>query len=197
MQSIPYVLIDNILFRKDLNGVLLRCIDVDQIEKVLHEFHDGVSGGHFAPRTTAWKIMRAGYYWPNLFKDAYAWSIKCIKCALFVGKEKLFAMPLCPIHVEQPFIRWGIDFIGPINPPSSTGHKWVLTAIDYFTWWTEAVALKEANESSILSFYEDIITRFGVPDSISDNALAFFGLRVTDWAVKHIIHLNTSSNYYP
>lgn len=95
-------------------------------------------------------------------------------------------------------MRWGIDFIGPINPPSSTSHKWVLTATDYFTRWIEAIALKEANEFSVLSFYEDIVTRFGVPDSIiSDNALAFVGLRVTYWAVKHGIHLNTSSNYYP
>ena len=74
----------------------------------------------------------------------------------------------------------------------------MLTTIDYFTWWTEATTLKEGNESSVLSFYEDIITRFGVPDSIIlDNALAFVGLRVTNWVVKHEIHLNTSSNYYP
>lgn len=30
-----------------------------------------------------------------------------------------------------------------------------------------------------------------------DNALAFVGLRLTNWVVKHDIHLNTSSNYYP
>lgn len=95
-------------------------------------------------------------------------------------------------------MRWGIEFIGPINPSYSAGHKWVLTAIDYFTWWTEVVSLKEANESSIMSFYEDIVTRFGVPDSIiSNNTLVFVGLRVTDWVVNYGIHLNTSSNYYP
>ncbi|XP_059076761.1 uncharacterized protein LOC131078293 [Cryptomeria japonica] len=81
---------------------------------------------------------------------------------MFAGKERLPALPLHPIKAEQPFDRWGVDFIGPINPPSSTGH------------------------------------RFGVPDSIvSDNALPFVGLRVTDWAIKHNIYLNTSSNYYP
>jgi len=62
LQSIPYVLIEGILFRKDFNGVLLRCIDTDQTDRVLHEFYDGTTGGHFAPRTTAWKVMRAGYY---------------------------------------------------------------------------------------------------------------------------------------
>jgi len=107
-------------------------------------------------------------------------------------------LPLHPIQVEQPFMRWGIDFIGPINPPSSAGHRWILTATDYFTRWTEAVALKESNESVVLNFYCDLVSRFGVPESIiSDNALAFVGLRIIDWAVKNGIYLNTSSNYYP
>lgn len=77
--------------------------------------------------------MRAGYYWPSLFKDAHAWARKFVKCTIFVGKERLLALPLQPIQVKQPFMRWGIDFIGPINPPSSAGHRWVLIAIDYFT----------------------------------------------------------------
>ncbi|XP_057852363.1 uncharacterized protein LOC131062675 [Cryptomeria japonica] len=94
-------------------------------------------------------------------------------------------------------MKWGIDFIGTINPPSSVGHRWVITATDYFTRWTEAVALKESNESASLNFYDDLVTRFGVPESIiSDNALVFVGLRVSDSAVKNGIYLNTSSNYY-
>ncbi|KAH9308369.1 hypothetical protein KI387_036280, partial [Taxus chinensis] len=113
-------------------------------------------------------------------------------------KERLAALPLHPISVDQPFMQWGLDFIGVINPNSSQGHKWILTATDYFTKWTEAVALKEANESSILDFYEGIVTRFGIPATIiSDNALAFIGSKVTEWAVKNGIYLSTSSNYYP
>ncbi|KAH9289484.1 hypothetical protein KI387_033601, partial [Taxus chinensis] len=39
---------------------------------------------------------------------------------------------------------------------------------------------------------------FGVPATIiSDNALAFLGAKITDWAVKHGIYLSSSSNYYP
>ncbi|XP_059073193.1 uncharacterized protein LOC131874008 [Cryptomeria japonica] len=124
--------------------------------------------------------MRASSYWPSLFKDAHSWARKCVNCALFAGKEKLPATPLQHIQVEQTFMRWGIDFIGPINPPSSAKHMWILAATDYFTRWTKVVALKEANESSVLNFYEDIVTKVGVPESIiSNNVLAFVGLRVT------------------
>ncbi|KAH9315920.1 hypothetical protein KI387_024547, partial [Taxus chinensis] len=89
-------------------------------------------------------------------------------------KERLSALPLHPISVDQPFMQWGLDFIGVINPNSSQVHKWILTATDYFTKWIEAVALKEENESSILDFYEGISTRFGIHATIiSYNALAF------------------------
>lgn len=197
LQSIPYVLINDVLYRKDHSGVLLRCVDSDQIGEILHEFHDGHSGGHFSPRTIAFKIMQVGYYWPNVFKDSHAYVRKCVKCALFAGKERLAALPLQPIKTKQPFVRWGVDFIGPINPPSSVGHKWIITATDYFTRWSEAAALKDANETAVLNFYDDIIHRFGIPDSIiSDNALAFISLRVTKWVPKHGIYLSNSSNYY-
>ena len=57
LQSVPFVIINDILYRKDFNGVLLRCIDSDQMAQILNEFHDGHSGGHFSPRTTAYKIL--------------------------------------------------------------------------------------------------------------------------------------------
>ncbi|XP_059066329.1 uncharacterized protein LOC131857648 [Cryptomeria japonica] len=183
---------------EDYNSVLLRCIKLDQIDKVLQEFHERHAGGHFAARTIALKIMRVGYYWPDLFKDAHSWVRKCEKCSLFVGKQRLATLPLQPIEFEQCFAKWGLDFIGPINLPSSACHKWILIATDYFKKWTEAVPLKEANETFILNFYQDLVSRFGTPKSIiSDNALAFIGLRVLDWSVKHNIYLNTLSNYYP
>ena len=82
-------------------------------------------------------------------------------------------------------MKWGLDFIGLINPPSSARHKWVLIVTDYFTKWIEAVPLKDANESAILGFYEDLVCRFGVPDFIiSDNALAFVGNKIAKWVVK-------------
>ncbi|KAH9308502.1 hypothetical protein KI387_036413, partial [Taxus chinensis] len=54
-----YAIVDGVLFRKDVNGVLLRCISTGQIQRVLEEFHGGPVGGHFAPRVTALKIMKA------------------------------------------------------------------------------------------------------------------------------------------
>lgn len=67
---------------------------------------------------------------------------------MFARKQKLTTLSLHLIQVEKPFMKWGIDFIGFINPPSNLVHKWVLIATDYFTKWTKAIGLKEANEST-------------------------------------------------
>ena len=94
-------------------------------------------------------------------------------------------------------MKWDLDFIGTINPPSSIGHRWVLMAIDYFTKLTKVVALKDANESVVLNFYEDLVCRFGVLDLIIlNNALAFARNKISKWAIGKDIYLNTSSNYY-
>ena len=86
LQSIPYAIVDGILFKKDFNGALLRCIDIDQAERMIKELHDGPDGDHFSARTTAMKIMRDGYYWPSLFYDCHKYVRKCERCAFFSGK---------------------------------------------------------------------------------------------------------------
>jgi len=52
-----------------LDGVILRCVNKEESEKLIKEFHDGLCGGHYAARTTTHKILRARYYWPTIFVD--------------------------------------------------------------------------------------------------------------------------------
>ena len=40
---------------------------------------------------------------------------------------------LHPILVVSPWYHIGIDFIGPISPPSPSGNKYILTIGEYFT----------------------------------------------------------------
>ena len=66
------MLVEGILFRKNYDGVLLRCLEKEDAKKVMSILHDGPAGGHYSRDTTAHKVLRAGYYWPTLFKDAHA-----------------------------------------------------------------------------------------------------------------------------
>jgi hypothetical protein len=78
-------------------------------------------------------VLRDGYYWPTLFKDAHAYSRSCEACQKVAGREHKVVIPLQPVAIEEPFEQWGLDIIGEINPHSSKQHKYILTATDYFT----------------------------------------------------------------
>ena len=76
----PYQFIDGVLFRRNFDGVFLRCLEKIETDNILLELHVGPIGGHYSWDTTSHKILRAGYYSPTLFKDAYDFSRKCEAC---------------------------------------------------------------------------------------------------------------------
>ena len=51
-----------------------------------------------------------------------------------------------------PFSEWGIDIIGKISPKSSSGHEFILVAIDYFTKWVEAASYVRLTFARVASF---------------------------------------------
>ena len=69
LKETKYCLTNDGLGWRNPDGLILRCVDELESKRLTVEFHAGFCGGHFAARTTAHKILRAGYYWPNLFPD--------------------------------------------------------------------------------------------------------------------------------
>ena len=99
--------------------------------------------------------MRGGFYWPTMFSNVYKETTTSRQCQIFDGKRKLVPLPLNPILVEAPFQQWGLDFIGEINPNSSSQHTWILAAKNYFTKWIESIPTNGLN--SIKEIVEQII----------------------------------------
>jgi hypothetical protein len=94
MKTNQYALVAKLLFCRNFDGMLLRCVGATRAEKLMEEFHEGICGGHFAPITTTHRIMSVGYYWPIVFKDSYSMIRKCISCQRFSGNMKREVMPL-------------------------------------------------------------------------------------------------------
>jgi hypothetical protein len=101
-----------VLFHVNYDVVILRCLECEDEDKVLKELHDGPAGGHFVVDTTAHKILRAGYYWPSLFKGAHTYARNCKTCQISAGREMRAAVPLHLVAVSRPFEQWGLDIIG-------------------------------------------------------------------------------------
>ena len=107
------------LFRKNYDGVFLICLEQEDAKKVVAELHDGPARGHFSGDTTAHKILRAGYYWPTLFRDPHAHVRKYDTCQRSGGRQAKAAVPLKRVIISERFEQWGIDIIREINPNSS------------------------------------------------------------------------------
>jgi hypothetical protein len=94
---------------------------------------------------------------------------------------------------------WGMDIVGPITPPSSKGHKFILAATDYFSKWAELTPLKEDKAENVEHFIRtQLIYRFGVPSRImSDNGTPFKNKQVDKLCSKFKINHYYSTAYNP
>eukprot|EP00253_Pinus_taeda_P021623 PITA_21623 len=199
LKAAKFCILNSTLYWKDPGGVLLNCLVEEEEKQVMEDCHQGDCGGHLFWKSMAKKILRAGYYWPTLFADVYKMVKRCHKCQVFEGKQKLQPLPLKPIEVSAPFQQWGLDFIGEIHSASSRQHKWILTAIDYFTKWIESIPTRQVTDAVIISFLENsILSRFGCPNKlITDNGTTFKSKRMVEFCHKYHIILGHSTAYHP
>jgi hypothetical protein len=155
-------------------------------------------GGHFLSKAIAHKILRTGYFWPSVFRDSYKFVQACVKCQKVIGRENFFAMPLQLVIPDFPFSKWGLDFVGPINPLSFRSYFYP-NYHNYFMKWTEAVPLKHVQDEQVISFLEtNIFSRFGLPiEIIFDNGPTFISGNLTQFLNKFGVKHFTSSTYYP
>ncbi|XP_045102120.1 protein NYNRIN-like isoform X2 [Portunus trituberculatus] len=63
-------------------------------------------------------------------------------------------------------VRVAVDLVGPLSPPSSEGHRYILILIDYATGLPEAVPLKEIDSISVAEALLSIFARVGIPREI-------------------------------
>ena len=74
-------------------------------------------------------------------------------------------MPLVLQVTLQPFDKWDIDFVGPINPLTKKSEaRYIITATDYLTCWAEAQLVKNCSAATAVKFiFDNILSRFGCP----------------------------------
>ncbi|NHV87660.1 hypothetical protein HA385_24060, partial [Escherichia coli] len=60
---------------------------------VLYHAHSSLPGGHFSADVKAKAIMRAGLWWPTLFRDANEYVKRCDKCQRYKAPIRRDEMP--------------------------------------------------------------------------------------------------------
>jgi hypothetical protein len=74
-----------------------------------------VARGHVATNITAKKILDACYWWPTLFKNIHEFCRSYDNCQRTGGLKIKNMAKLVTTFLEEPFMKWGLDFISPIK----------------------------------------------------------------------------------
>lgn len=107
------------LFHTGADMCICSCICEHEIHDILKACHDEPCGGNFADRRIGHKVLKMGYCWPTIFKDAKKYAQACNSCQGMDWPGKSDEMSLQPQLVIEPFENWELDFIGPFHPPSN------------------------------------------------------------------------------
>ena len=90
-------------------------------------------GGHLGIGKTKSKVT-SSFYWPGVDGDVTRYCKSCDVCQKTVNKGAVSRAPMQNIPVvDTPFKRVAMDLVGPIEPPSEAGHRYILTLVDYAT----------------------------------------------------------------
>ncbi|GKV05136.1 hypothetical protein SLEP1_g17178 [Rubroshorea leprosula] len=180
MQALNYVLIEDVLYRRGHDELLLCCLGPDESFQMLSDVHDGICGAHQAGIKMLWLIRRHGFFWPSVLKDCIAYAKGCKSCQIHGPLQRVPASELNYIVKPWPFRGWVIDLI------------------DYFTKWVEAKPMKKVDQSDVIKFIkEDIIHRFGLLETITtDQGTVFVNHQVEAFAKEMGFRLLNSTPHY-
>jgi hypothetical protein len=92
---------------------------------------------------------------------------------------------------------WGLDLVGPLQKAPG-GYTHLLVAIVKFSKWIEVQPLNNIRSEQTVSFFTNIIHRFGVPNSIiTDNSTQFTGRKFLDFCEDHHIRVDWAAVAHP
>ena len=94
-QATKYVLLEEELYYRTIDGVLLKCLGDDESRSLMGEIH-GVCGAHQSTCKMKWKIRRNGYYWPTILEDCFKY---------FKGCQKFGNIQRAPASAMNPIIK--------------------------------------------------------------------------------------------
>ena len=127
---------------------------------------DKITVGHLEIKKTKEKIMNV-FYWPGIYEDVARYYCSGDICQKTVSQGTVQKVPMENIPVvDAPFKHVAVDLIGPIEPASEAGHRYILTLVDYATRYPESIPLKRIHTETEAEARMDIYSRLSVPEEI-------------------------------
>jgi hypothetical protein len=192
-----FALVDGELYKCATSGILQRSVPIPQGRELLQDIHAGICGHHAAPRTLVGNAFRQGFYWPTAVDDASEIVRTCEGCQFYARKSNLPAHVLQTIPITWPYVVWGLDIVGPLRKAPG-GYTHLLVTIDKFSKWVEVRPITNLTVEQEVTFFTDIVYRFGMSNSIiTDNGSQFTGRRFLEFYDKFHISVDWAAVAHP
>jgi transposase InsO family protein len=92
---------------------------------------------------------------------------------------------------------WGLDNVGPLRKALG-GYTHLLVAIDMFSKWVGVRPITNLRAEQAVTFFTDIVYRYGVPNSIiTDNGSQFTGREFLEFCDKFHIRVDWAAVAHP
>ena len=130
-------------------------------QTIFDRLHSLSHGGIRATR----KLISERFVWPKMRTGIRDWRLTYISCQ----RTKINRRTVAPLqHFATPhgcFASVCVDIVGPLN--ECDGYTYILTAIDRFTRWPEAIPLRDITAKSCANaFLLNWVARYGCPTTI-------------------------------
>jgi hypothetical protein len=89
-------MLDKTLYRRTIDGLLLKCLGSDQSRIAMGEVHEAIYGTHQSAHKMKWLLRRVGFYWPTMINDCFRYYKGCKSC------QKFGDVQLAPTTMLQP-----------------------------------------------------------------------------------------------
>ena len=112
------------------------------------------------------KLCTERFIWKGINRDVRNWTKTCLQCQ----KCKVHRHTKSPLGTfstpDARFDHVHIDIVGPLPP--SDGYPYLLTCIDRYTRWPEAIPMSDISADTVArTFVTHWIARFGAPSTIT------------------------------
>src|SRR6218665_2668756 len=156
---------DGVVHRRTPGDVEQLLIPKAMKQDFLRRAHTGVTGGHLGMRRTKLQVRRRGY-WVGWSADVKRYCRQCTECRQYWRGQPPKQGPPHTLPCGEPWERLSLDITGS-HPRSRQGHVYILTVMDNFSKYVEAIPLANQEATTVAkALVETVILRYGAPIQI-------------------------------
>jgi len=172
-------------------------IPTSLIDSVLQGIHSTPFSGHLGMKKTLLRTKNR-FFWPKMAVQIKDFVRSCPVCAQTKLNSQHGKAPLQPIEVNEPFVFWAMDYMGPL-PETARGNKHLLVVMDHFTKWCEVFPTQNQRASTVADILVNrVFSRFGPPTIIhSDQGRNFESNLMQEVCSLMGIHKSRTTAYHP